>query len=147
MFYCIKKGLFPQLENVSKIPVGPRGFNGSQGPIGPAGPQGFNGTQGSQGFNGSQGPQGPKGAGDFSQCVHKTEDLVGNQSPITSNSIANPVKVIKGEPRVSSFKGEIHDYSLCNLVDNEKCKDVCQLVWLTFTQMKTWVMQSWVNQV
>ena len=135
---------------MSKIPVGPRGFNGSQGPIGPAGPQGFNGTQGSQGFNGSQGPQGPKGAGDFSQCVHKTEDLVGNQSPITSNSIANPVKVIKGEPRVSSFKGEIHDeihYSLCNLVDNEKCKDVCQLVWLTFTQMKTWVTKSWVNQV
>ena len=98
-------------------------------------------------FNGSQGPQGPKGAGDFSQCEHKTEDLVGNQSPITSNSIANPVKVIKGEPRVSSFKGEIHDYSLCNLVDNEKCKDVCQIVWLTFTQMKTWVTKSWVNQV
>ena len=103
MFYCIRKGLFPQLENVSKIPVGPRGFNGSQGPIGPAGPQGFNGTQGSQGFNGSQGPQGPKGAGDFSQCEHKTEDLNGNQSPIINNSIANPIKVIKGEPRVSSF--------------------------------------------
>ena len=101
-----------QLENESKLqgPVGQRGFNGSQGPVGPAGPRGFNGTQGPQGviglqgFNGSQGPPGPpgpKGAGDFSQCKHKTKDLTGNQPPITSNSLPNPIKVILGEPTVS----------------------------------------------
>ena len=104
-----------QIENVSKLqgPIGPRGFNGSQGEIGPVGPQGFNGAQGTQGvmgppgFNGSEGPpgpQGPKGAGDFSQCEHKTEDLSGSQAPITSNSITNPVKVIKSEPIVSNLK-------------------------------------------
>ena len=128
-------------------PVGPRGFNGSQGPIGPAGPQGFNGTQGPQGFNGSQGPQGPKGVKDFSQCEHKTADLTGNQNPITSNSLPIPVKVIKSEPSVSNLKGDIQDLALCNCVDNGKYKDVCQIVWLTFTQRKTWVIQSWVSQV
>ena len=96
-------------------PVGPRGFNGSQGPIGPAGPTGFNGTQGPQGvigpqgFNGSQGPpgpQGPQGAGDFSQCAHKTESLLGSLNPVTSNSLGAPVKVIKGEPSVSLFSKE-----------------------------------------
>ncbi|CAH3128088.1 unnamed protein product [Pocillopora meandrina] len=101
--------LSTKIENVSKLqgPIGPRGFNGSQGAIGPAGPQGFNGTQGTQGvigppgFNGSRGPpgpQGPNGAGDFSQCEHKTEDLTGNQNPVTGNSLPTPVKVIKGEP-------------------------------------------------
>ena len=139
-----------QLDNVSKLqgPIGPRGFNGSQGAIGPGGPQGFNGTQGTQGligppgFNGSRGPpgpQGPNGAGDFSQCEHKTEHLTGNQNPVTGNSLPTPVKVIKGEPIVSKFKGKIQDYSLCNFVDNGKCKDVCQIVCHTLTQMKTWV--------
>ncbi|XP_022810445.1 collagen alpha-1(XVII) chain-like [Stylophora pistillata] len=105
-----------KLENESKLqgPVGQRGFNGSQGPVGPAGPRGFNGTQGPQGviglqgFNGSQGPpgpQGPKGAGDFSQCKHKTKDLTGNQPPITSNSLPNPIKVILGEPSGKKILG------------------------------------------
>ena len=139
-----------QIENVSKLqgPIGPRGFNGSQGAIGPAGPQGFNGTQGTQGvigppgFNGSEGPpglQGPNGAGDFSQCEHKTTDLMGTQHPVTGNSLPSPVKVIKREPIVSKFKGKIQDYSFCNFVDNGKCKDVCQIVCLALTQMKTWV--------
>ena len=140
-----------QLENVSKLqgPIGPRGFNGSKGAIGPAGPQGFNGTQGTQGvigppgFNGSEGPpgpQGPNGAGNFSQCEHKTKDLRGNQHPLTGNSLPTPVKVIKSEPTVSKFKGKIQDYSLCNFVHNGKCKDICQIVCLTLTQMKTWVI-------
>ena len=103
------------IENFSKLqgPIGPRGFNGSKGAIGSAGPQGFNGTQGTQGviglpgFNGSEGPpgpQGPNGAGDFSQCEHKTEDLNGNQLPITSNTLPIPTKVIVGELSVRNLK-------------------------------------------
>ncbi|XP_066026369.1 collagen alpha-2(V) chain-like [Pocillopora verrucosa] len=105
-----------KIENVSKLqgPIGPRGFNGSQGAIGPAGPKGFNGTQGTQGvigppgFNGSEGPPGPQGSngtGDFSQCEHKTEDLTGNQLPITSNSLPTPVKMIKTEPAGKKIVG------------------------------------------
>lgn len=94
-------------------PVGQRGFNGSQGAIGPAGPRGFNGTRGPQGLigprgvNGSQGPPGPqgsKGAGDFSQCERKTKDAIADREKVTSNSLPIPVKVILGEPIVSTFK-------------------------------------------
>lgn len=103
-----------QVENVSKMegPIGPRGFNGSQGLTGDQGPQGFNGSQGPQGaigpqgFNGSQGPQGfngsqgPQGAGDFSQCVHKTEEIPGSQRPIASNSQTS-IQATVTEPNVS----------------------------------------------
>ena len=96
-------------------PIGPRGFNGSQGAtgqqgpqgvVGPQGPQGdigsqgFNGSQGPRGFNGSQGLQGPTGAGDFSQCVHKTDSITGTQSQISGNGHVG-VQVDVAEPSVS----------------------------------------------
>ena len=79
-------------------------------------------------FNGSQGSEGPKGVVDFSQCEHKTEDMTGNQAPITSNSLPSPIKVIKIEPSVSNLKGDIQDLPFCNFVDNGKYKDICQIV-------------------
>ena len=87
-------------------PIGPRGFNGSQGPTGSHGPQGiigppgFNGSQGPHGLNGSQGQQGPKGAGDFSQCVHKTDSLSQLQTPDVTASQASFGVSVK-EPAVS----------------------------------------------
>ena len=113
-----------QLENVSKIPVGPRGFNGSQGPVGPAGPQGFNGTQGPQGVIGPQGsnesqgspgsdglqgaagPSGPPGAGDFSQCEFMTSTDTGTQTAFQGNTLPAATKVILTEPTVSKMKYE-----------------------------------------
>ena len=62
--------------------MGPRGFTGSRGQLG---------------------PQGPQGAGNFSQCVYKNISLSGNLDPVTSNSLGDSVKVIKGEPSVSFF--------------------------------------------
>ena len=97
-------------------PIGPQGYNGSQGPqgkAGPQGPQGYNGTQGQQGpigppgYNGSQGlqgptgPQGPQGAGNFSQCVHKTDAASGAQDPVTDNVHPSAVRVALAEPSVS----------------------------------------------
>lgn len=49
------------------------------------------------------------------------------------------IKVIMSEPSVSNLKEEIHEYSLCNFVDNRRFMDVCQIGCLTLTQMKTWV--------
>ena len=92
---------------------GASGFNGSQGRIGPAGPPGFNGSQGPRGImgpggvNGSRGARGPtgphgiQGAGNFSQCVHKTNSNTGSQEKVTSNNPVGPIMVTLEEPSVS----------------------------------------------
>ena len=93
----------PRGFNGSQGPTGlqgSQGFNGSQGPQGIIGPPGFNGSQGPQGLNGSQGQQGPKGAGDFSQCVHKTDSLTQLQTADVTTSQASFGVSVK-EPAVS----------------------------------------------
>ena len=52
---------------------GSDGVDGLQGDLGPQGEKGNPGSAGLPGPQGPVGPQGPQGAGNFSQCVYRTE--------------------------------------------------------------------------